>query len=145
MYKPLKKFKKNLKNFWRNFPIYLKGIGYIKKIGKNKIEWLFDDLYTKNIIEEEDETKRLNKELELINSKENEIDKCLLESKKYFDSVSENQNFKEFGYVTYEDIKSLIKGEDVNLIAVKAPSGTSLDIPDPNHITKIYNEVQKVK
>jgi transcription factor E2F3 len=105
---------------------------------------MFDDLYSKNIIEDEDETKMLTKELELINSQENEIDKCLMESKKYFDSVSENQNFKEFGYVTYEDIKSLTKGEDVNLIAIKAPSGTSLDIPDPNHITKIYNEVQRV-
>lgn len=101
-------------------------------------------MYSKNIIEEEDETKRLNKELELIISQENKIDQCLLESKQYFDLASENQNFKEFGYVTYEDIKNLTNGEDVNLIAVKAPSGTSLDIPDPNHITKIYNEVQKV-
>lgn len=47
-------------------------------------------------------------------------------------------------YVTYDDIKNIMKGEDANLIAIKAPSGTSLDIPDPNHIAQIYNDVQKV-
>jgi hypothetical protein len=85
----------------------------------------------------------LNGDLKLIDSIIERLDACLEYTKKQFDIVSEDQNFKEFGYVTYDDIKSITK-ENVNLIAVKAPSGTSLEQPDPDHITRIYDEVQKV-
>ena len=87
----------------------------------------------------------MREKLELLQNEELKLDQSLLDAKKIFDNVTENQTFKDYGYVTFDDIKSLSNGNDINLIAVKAPSGTSLEIPDPDQISKIYNETKKVK
>lgn len=65
--------------------------------------------------------------------------------KNNFEKLTDDKNFSENGYVTFDDIKALTAGEDINLIAIKAPAGTSLEIPDPEQIHNLYLDYLQVK
>lgn len=135
----------------------LEGIGYIKKLAKNKIQWLKDELYAKEEENEEEEDidledineisekENLEKEYHDLNLEENKLDIWVENIKNQFEKLTENNDFREYGYVTFDDIKALTAGEDINLIAIKAPSGTSLEIPDPEQINSIYTQTFQVK
>jgi transcription factor E2F3 len=48
--------------------------------------------------------------------------------------MTKDPNYAEYAYVTYDDIKSLNNltgAENETLIAIRAPPGTSLEVPDP--------------
>jgi len=120
------------------------GIGYIRKKGKNKIEWLYEDLHDETSIDEDEEIKQLQLEIDHLNHEEIKINQSLIDAKRKFEKVTENEDYAKLGYVTFEDIKTLTDGSDVNLIAIKAPPNTSLDIPDPEQIANIHKEVLKV-
>jgi transcription factor E2F3 len=119
------------------------GIGYIKKIAKNKIQWLkeeIDDFKS----EEDQEREWMIQELEKLDNEEDYLNKCIDQFKSKFEVLTEDPSFKQYGYVTFEDIKSLTNGEDINLIAIKAPTGTSLEIPDPEQINTLYLQTKEV-
>ena len=59
------------------------------------------------------------------------------------ESIQEDSKFKEYGYLTYNDIRLLTQGGDMNLIAIRAPSGTSVEIPDPENVHKVYTETNE--
>lgn len=131
------------------------GIGYLVKKGKNKIEWIKEDSIENNFtegeneehLEEIEEIGNLKKEIKELKYEDEKLDKLIDKIKTSFENLNEDKNFKEYGYVTFEDIKSLTKNQNnnVNLIAIKAPSGTSVEIPDPEHIEKIYLQTYEVK
>jgi transcription factor E2F3 len=75
---------------------------------------------------------------------ENKIDSWMENIKLQFEKLTENNEFKDYGYVTFDDIKALTLDEDINLIAIKAPTGTSLEIPDPEQIKSIYTQTFEV-
>jgi transcription factor E2F3 len=83
--------------------------------------------------------------LEELNKEGQELDRWIDGIKTKFEKLTEENDFKEYGYVTFEDIKSLTNGEDINLIAIKAPAGTSLEIPDPEQIKNLYEQTKQVK
>jgi hypothetical protein len=85
------------------------------------------------------------KQLQELKEENENLDKKINDTKDQFKELAESRDFKEYGYVTFEDIKSLTNGEDINLIAIKAPPGTSLEIPEPEHTKQIYNQAVKVK
>jgi transcription factor E2F3 len=48
--------------------------------------------------------------------------------------MTKDPSYAEYAYVTFDDIKSLSNltdNENETLIAVRAPPGTSLEVPDP--------------
>ncbi len=104
--------------------------------------------------EEDDEEEDSEIEVEEKIKIENEFNELLAEEKKLdswidlvksdFEKLTEDKSFKDFGYVTFDDIKSLTAGEEINLIAIKAPAGTSLEIPDPDQIHNIYKQTLEV-
>jgi len=49
-------------------------------------------------------------------------------------TLSENEKNKQWLYVTDEDIKSLSCFQNETLIAIKAPHGTTLEVPDPDEV-----------
>jgi transcription factor E2F3 len=83
-------------------------------------------------------------ELDKIERDENQLDIWIESMKTKFEKLIEDSDFKQNGYVTFEDIKSLTNNENINLIAIKAPPGTSLDIPDPEMIHEIYFRTKEV-
>ena len=83
-------------------------------------------------------------EIEKLEKEEENLDYWIESMKSNFEKLTEDADFKQYGYVTFDDIKSLTNGENINLIAIKAPPGTSLDIPDPDMIHNIYLKTKEV-
>jgi len=90
------------------------------------------------------EKQILEKDYQDLINEEVQIDNWIDNIKTQFEKLTENNDFKEYGYVTFDDIKTLTVGEDINLIAIKAPAGTSLEIPDPDQIQSIYSQTFQV-
>ena len=180
--------------FYKYVLIFL-GIGYIKKLGKNQIQWVKESLqeeeneevlknpklfdyfgnnknlitpvkneflfghfesdkmeidYLGNELSNEDKMKIceieiLKKEIDELQKEEEKIDSWINQIKSNFEKLNDDKNFKEYGYVSFDDIKALTIGEDVNLIAVRASPGTSVEIPDPEHIHKIFLQTYEVR
>ena len=57
--------------------------------------------------------------------------------------IYNDQKFKDYCYLTYDDIKILTKEEDINLIAIRAPAGTTLEIPDSENVEKVFLQTQE--
>ena len=124
-------------------------------MAKNKIQWVKEDLNSSVNNEDSDDDNgdsdmeyeekiKLEKEFNELLEEDKKLDQYIELVKSQFEKLTEDTSFKEYGYVTFEDIKNLTIGEDINLIAIKAPAGTSLEIPDPDHIHNIYIETLEV-
>jgi len=48
--------------------------------------------------------------------------------------LTEDVNSLRYAYVTYKDVLQLPSLQDKSLIAIKAPSGTELKVPDPDEV-----------
>ncbi|KAB2012720.1 hypothetical protein ES319_D09G110200v1 [Gossypium barbadense] len=91
----------------------LEGIGLIEKKLKNRIQWKGLDVSRPGKIDENVTT--LQAEVENLSIEE----RCLDEQIRWL-------------FVTEEDIKSLPCFQNETLIAIKAPHGTTLEVPDPD-------------
>jgi len=131
------------------------GIGYIKKLAKNKIQWRNVDesmedrclQFSRSSSESEEdygEYETLLLDAEKLKNEEENLETMVDSIKNSFEKLTDDKSFNEYGYVTFEDIKALTAGEDKNLIAIKAPAGTSLEIPDPEQIHNLYLEYLQV-
>jgi hypothetical protein len=91
------------------------------------------------------EIEILKKEIDELQKEEDKLDSWINQIKSNFEKLNDDKTFKEYGYVSFDDIKALTIGEDVNLIAVRASPGTSVEIPDPEHIHKIFQQTHEVR
>ncbi|KAJ7555667.1 hypothetical protein O6H91_05G049400 [Diphasiastrum complanatum] len=108
----------------------LEGIGLIEKNEKNRIQW--KGLGVSSIGEVNDEISLLQADLDHLNKEEHELDENIREMRDKLRIFSENENRKQWLYVTEDDIKSIPCFQNKTLIAIKAPHGTALDVPDPD-------------
>ena len=46
--------------------------------------------------------------------------------------------YSDYAYMTFDDIKLLSSDTNDTLIAVKAPIGSKIEIPDPDELEQIY-------
>lgn len=96
----------------------LEGIGILEKKSKNNIQWCGDrkggHTYTK-----------LKKEMRMLEDRENHLDQLI--------SCAENELRKlgndRYGYITYQDLRSIEKYENKTVMAIKAPPNTHLSVP----------------
>ena len=56
------------------------------------------------------------------------------------EKMTEDKDFKEHAYITFDDLKKLSTKEEMNYIAVKAQKGTVIEIPEPENVQKLYNQ-----
>lgn len=107
----------------------LEGIGLIEKKLKNRIQWKGLDASTGEV----DETiTSLQTEVENLSVEELRLDEETREMRERLRDLSEDQNNQKWLFVTKEDIKSLPCFQEETLIAIKAPHGTTLEVPDPD-------------
>jgi transcription factor E2F2 len=122
----------------------LEGIGLLKKISKNNIQWKGSD----SPADSADSQRVLNQDLADLEAKENQLDELIsstgISSKIfcmhatnsslfYFDFYSESQlrslsEDKRYAYVTYGDLKSIAKYRENTVMAVRAPPETKLQV-----------------
>ncbi|XP_054816030.1 transcription factor E2FB-like [Prosopis cineraria] len=108
----------------------LEGIGLIEKKLKNRIQWKGLDVTRPG--EADDNFGSLQAEIENLTSEECQLDGQIRETQERLMELSEDENNQKWLFVTEEDIKGLPCFQNETLIAIKAPHGTTLEVPDPD-------------
>ncbi|XP_077235647.1 transcription factor E2FB-like [Tasmannia lanceolata] len=108
----------------------LEGIGLIEKKLKNRIRWKGLDVSRPG--EVDNSVANLQAEVENLSMEESRIDDRIREMRERLRDLSEDENNQRWLYVTEEDIKGLPCFQNETLIAIKAPHGTTLEVPDPD-------------
>ncbi|CAH8355114.1 unnamed protein product [Eruca vesicaria subsp. sativa] len=108
----------------------LEGIGLIEKPFKNRILWKGVDDSSPGDMDAD--VSVLQTEIENLNLEEQALDNQIREMEERLRDLSEKEKNQKWLFVTEEDIKSLPGFQNQTLIAVKAPHGTTLEVPDPD-------------
>lgn len=110
----------------------LEGIGLIEKKLKNRIHWKGIDASRPG--ETEDDSNVLQAEVEKLSLEEKRLDDHIREMQDRLRDLSEDETNQKWLFVTEEDIKGLPCFTNETLIAIKAPHGTTLEVPDPDEV-----------
>ncbi|XP_022574291.2 transcription factor E2FA-like [Brassica napus] len=113
----------------------LEGIDLIEKPFKNQILW--KGLDTSGPGDVDADVSVLQAEIENFSLEEQALDNEIRETEERLRELSENEKNQKWLFVTEEDIKSLPGFQNQTLIAVKAPHGTTLEVPDPDEAVDI--------
>ncbi|MGH0134711.1 UNVERIFIED_CONTAM: hypothetical protein FKN15_032434 [Acipenser sinensis] len=112
----------------------LEGIHLLKKKAKNNIQWmgcnLSDDNGTLN------RCQGLSQELAELSQEEKRLDELIERCNLDIRQLTEESHNQKFSYITYQDIRKIRSLRDQTIIAVKAPSETKLEMPDPLEVNK---------
>ncbi|OMO82525.1 hypothetical protein CCACVL1_11927 [Corchorus capsularis] len=108
----------------------LEGIGLIEKKLKNRIHWKGFDASRPG--DADGDVSILQAEIENLSMEEHRLDDQIREMQERLRDLSENQDNQKWLFVTEDDIKALPCFENETLIAIKAPHGTTLEVPDPD-------------
>ena len=80
-----------------------------------------------------------------LKEEEQDLDNIILQMQNEFGNMIEEEDFKKYAYITHSDLKNICsKEKNVNLIAIKAPVKTTIEVPDPNIMEKVYQETKLV-
>ncbi|XP_035388871.1 transcription factor E2F2 isoform X2 [Electrophorus electricus] len=107
----------------------LEGVQLIRKKSKNNIQWIVGGVFEGSASGSE-HPKTLRRELSDLERKEQVLDDLIQSSTNQLRDLTENKDNQRFGYVTYQDIRSIASLQDQTVIAVKAPPETKLELPD---------------
>jgi len=108
----------------------LEGVGLIEKKLKNRIQWKGLGAGRPELAKGDESV--LQAEVKKLHMEEQSLDERIREMREQLRTLSENEKNKQWLYVTDEDIKSLSCFQNETLIAIKAPHGTTLEVPDPD-------------
>jgi len=114
----------------------LEGIGLIEKCAKNKIHW--KSVLLPSADKEIDDDKSIEKLL----TEKLDLEKCEEEIDKMLTALTESKEYKQYAYVTYNDIKQILDEDNENMdcILIRAPKGAVLSIPTPSEVEKCIQE-----
>ncbi|MFS7915360.1 putative transcription factor E2F-DP family [Helianthus anomalus] len=118
----------------------LEGIGLIEKKLKNRIQW--KGLGASKSGELKDDVPSLQAEVQTLSMEEHKLDESIWllfytvkvsrEMQERMRDMSEDNSNQKWLFVTEDDIKGLPCFQNETLIAIKAPHGTTLEVPDPD-------------
>ncbi|XP_015898821.1 transcription factor E2FA isoform X1 [Ziziphus jujuba] len=108
----------------------LEGIGLIEKKLKNRIRWKGLDASRPGEVDGDITT--LQAEVDNLSMEERRLDDRIREMQERLRDLSEDENNQKWLFVTEDDIKGLPCFQNETLIAIKAPHGTTLEVPDPD-------------
>lgn len=91
-----------------------------------------------------EETKHsLKRELEALDAKEKEIDRKIRSALDDLNSLTENDENRQYAFLTYLDIKTINEFSNQTVIAIKAPSETKLELADPREKLQMFLKSDK--
>lgn len=82
--------------------------------------------------------------LQNLKDEENKLDASINNLQLEFDSMIKDENFKKYAYITYKDLISLTNNGNNKIIAISAPIGTKLEMPDSKSIEEAYIKYKHV-
>lgn len=107
----------------------LEGIGIIEKKSKNNIKWRHQADASRA---SEREISALQSDLEHLSSEEHKLDSQISTLRSKLQELASGEQCSSYGYVTHNDIKNIPELRGDTLIAIKAPPGTELEVPNPD-------------
>jgi transcription factor E2F3 len=108
----------------------LEGIGLIEKKSKNNIQWKGNRKGPDEDMMRENAAMR--SEIAELGKEEFTIDEHIRRMQSMIKELNEAPENKALAFVTHEDVRQLPRFHNNTLIAIKAPSGTTLEVPDPD-------------
>ncbi|XP_060784425.1 transcription factor E2F4 [Neoarius graeffei] len=117
----------------------LEGIGLIEKKSKNSIQWkgVGPGCNTREIA---DKLIDLKLELEDLDRREHELDQQRVWVQQSIKNVTDDSQNSPLAYVTHQDLCNCFKGD--TLLAIRAPSGTQLEVPMPESVVNGQKKYQ---
>ena len=98
--------------------------------------------------DQEKEIEKLNEELLDMQREESWLDDMIYTVNNQLQEMSQDELYEQFAYVTYDDIKKLnniTEYKDSTLLAIRAPPGTKLEVPDEDEPSTVQQEEVKEK
>ncbi|KAK4788678.1 hypothetical protein SAY86_019997 [Trapa natans] len=108
----------------------LEGIGLIEKKLKNRIQ--FKGLDASRPGETDLRLGSLQAEIDALSIEEQGLDERIRDMQERLRNLSEDGDNQRWLFITENDIKGLPCFQNETLIAIKAPHGTTLEVPDPD-------------
>ncbi|KAJ8961234.1 hypothetical protein NQ318_008917 [Aromia moschata] len=102
----------------------LEGIGILEKKSKNNIQWKGGHGDSNFLT--------LTRQMQLLEDQENALDKMIISA----ESELRKLNNDRYGYVTYQDLRSIDRFRHKTVMAIKAPPNTHLSVPVENPTEK---------
>ncbi|KAJ8920561.1 hypothetical protein NQ315_004700 [Exocentrus adspersus] len=96
----------------------LEGIGILEKKSKNNIQWKGGDGDNNRFL-------ALTRQLQLLDDQENALDRMIISA----ESELRKLNNDRYGYITYQDLRSIDRFRHKTVMAIKAPPNTQLSVP----------------
>lgn len=107
----------------------LEGIGIIEKKSKNNIKWRNQADSSRA---SEREISSLQADLEHLSNEEHKLDSQITSLRSKLQELASGEQCSTYAYVTHNDIKNIPELRGDTLIAIKAPPGTELEVPNPD-------------
>lgn len=107
----------------------LEGIGIIEKKSKNNIKWRHQADPSRA---SEGEISALQADLEHLSNEEQKLDTEIASLRSKLQELASGEQCSSYAYVTHNDIKNIPELRGDTLIAIKAPPGTELEVPNPD-------------
>jgi len=105
----------------------LEGIGLIEKKSKNNIQWKGSDGSVSPAVKED--KAKIDEEVEELQSEESILDEHIKNIQGHLRDLAENNS--DHAWISHESLLNISDFEEETLIAIKAPQGTTLEVPDP--------------
>ncbi|CAF2741990.1 Transcription factor E2F3,Transcription factor E2F4,Transcription factor E2F6,Transcription factor E2F2,Transcription factor E2FA,Transcription factor E2F1,Transcription factor E2FC,Transcription factor E2FB,Transcription factor E2F5 [Lepeophtheirus salmonis] len=109
----------------------LEGIGLVEKNSKNMVHWCGTPYHNLN-----SDTADLHSDLLDLEAKENELDQLIRNTETELKLI--NSQERQYAFVTYHDLRNIKKFQNQTVVAIKAPTGTDLEVPRPSEAMQIY-------
>ncbi|XP_060760676.1 transcription factor E2F3 isoform X2 [Neoarius graeffei] len=117
----------------------LEGVRLIKKKSKNNIQWLGSTLPSESGLPcPLGPLQTLSREMLALRDEERRLDELIQACTNNVQHMTEEMHNQKYAYVTYQDIRRIKSLQDQTVIAVKAPSETKLEIPDPKESLQVH-------
>ncbi|KAF8647691.1 hypothetical protein HU200_065330 [Digitaria exilis] len=116
----------------------LEGVDLIEKGLKNMIRWKGFDMSKPK--EMECQLSSLKAELEFLYDEEFWLDEEIMEAKEKLQALKLDEDKRKLLYLLKEDINKIPHFQGSTLIAINAPHGTCIEVPDPDADMYMYND-----
>ncbi|KAK7138897.1 hypothetical protein R3I93_016114 [Phoxinus phoxinus] len=117
----------------------LEGVRLIKKKSKNNIQWLGSSLPSEGGLPSPAmQSQSLAREMLALTQEERRLDELIQTCTRNVQQMTEEIHSQKYAYVTYQDIRRIKSLKDQTVIAIKAPSETKLEVPDPKESLQVH-------
>ncbi|CAJ1973223.1 unnamed protein product [Sphenostylis stenocarpa] len=121
----------------------LEGVGLIEKTSKNHIQWKgCGGLGPREL---EDQVNCLKDEVESLYARECELDDCIRKKQELLRNLEESESSRKYLFLTKEEILCLPCFQNQEIIAIKAPKASFIEVPDPDEVDGSKFEDDSVK